>query len=155
MSPPSPALASGTTFGPVTPRRPQQTPHHNALGDLIHSRRIELGLTWQELAKRGGFSSHTILYALATKPEHKQVPRPVTLERVAKALDVPLDMVKAAAAEAAGYTRQEVKVNLDHADDVRIIVAGCGELPQEDIVRIRRIVQMHVEERRAAKRRSK
>lgn len=152
---PSSVTSSTATFGAVTPRHAQDTARRNALSDLIHSRRIELGMTWHELAKRGGFSSHTILYALATKAEHKQVPRPATLERVARALDLPLDVVKGAAAESAGYTMQEIKATLEDAGDLRIIAAAFGELTAEDKVKIRRMTEMFLEERRAAKRAKK
>lgn len=104
----------------------------NALARLIRRRKDELDLSWSELGRRGGFSSHTIVYSLATKAEHKTVPRADTLEKLAKAIDVPLDMVRAAAAEAAGFTVQDVTTTLGAATDVRIVAAILGELDQQD-----------------------
>jgi transcriptional regulator with XRE-family HTH domain len=109
----------------------------NALARLILRRKDELGLTWKELAAAGGWPSHTIIHSLAMKAEHKQPPRNVTLERLAKALDVPLDLVRAAAAEAAGLRLEEIKMPLDVAEDVRIVAAAMGELSASDRAKIR------------------
>jgi transcriptional regulator with XRE-family HTH domain len=111
----------------------------NALARLIHRRREELGLTWKELGARGGFPSHTVFHALATKAEHRQPPRAETLERLAKALDVSLDLVRAAAAEAAGYRLEDVKVNLEVAEDVRVVAAAMNELSAGDRAELRRM----------------
>jgi transcriptional regulator with XRE-family HTH domain len=111
----------------------------NALARLIHRRREELGLTWKELATRGGFPSHTIIYTLATKAEHKQPPRAETLDRLAKALDVSIDLVRAAAAEAAGYRLEDIKVDLAVAEDVRVVAAAMNELSESDRAKLRRL----------------
>lgn len=121
---------------PPSPRDPasnaRQPRPMNALARLIRRRKEELELSWPELAKRGGFKSHTIIFSLATKTEHRQVPRAETLARLAKAIDVPLDMVKAAAAEAAGFTVQDIPTTLGAATDVRIVAAILGDLDEGD-----------------------
>lgn len=111
-----------------------ERPHRplNPLARLIRRRKEDLELTWPELAKRGGFNSHTIIYTLATKQEHKTVPRAETLQKLAVAIDVPLDMVRAAAAEAAGFTVQDIPTSLGAATDVRIVAAVMGDLDEGD-----------------------
>ena len=70
------------------------------LQHLILRRKDELGDSWPSMAKRGGFPTHTTLYYCATR-EHTEPPRRLTLERIARAIDVPLPEVCAAAARSA------------------------------------------------------
>lgn len=121
----------------------------NAFARLVERRREELGLTWYDIATSGGFGSHTIVYALARKVEWKQPPRQDTLKRIAKALQLPLDVVKAAAAEACGYNLEEISVPLDAAEDVKVVVAAMTELSEEDREELRRRAVAFAEEVRA------
>lgn len=116
----------------------------NALAKLIQSRRAELDLTWEEMAKRGGFSGHSVLYTLATKKEHKSPPRPETIKRIAKACGVSVDVVRAAAVEAAGYTLEDIEVPLDAAADIRVVAMAMGQLDDADRKRIARFVESFV-----------
>lgn len=100
----------------------------NPLSKLILSRKAELDLTWEKIAERGEFSSHSIVHALARKTEHKAMPREITLRRLAKALDLPYENVKQAAIDACGFVVGEVQVGLKDADRIRIIAASFGEL---------------------------
>lgn len=77
--------------------------HQHALAWLIATRKQELDLTWDKIAERGGFSSHTIVYSLMHKERLQQTPRHETMEKLARALDVPEDVVKICAASAAGF----------------------------------------------------
>lgn len=120
----------------------------NELSRLILSRKDELGLTWDEIAARGGFTSHTIVYALATKKEHKQTPRLETLQRLAKALDVPLDVVKVAAIQAAGFEFGEVPTTLRAAEKLRILAAYFDELTDRDQEKLVRLARAFAEEAR-------
>lgn len=104
----------------------------NPLARLIHSRKEELGLSWYDIADRGGFSSHSIVYALAKKKEHRAPPRLETLQRLAKALDLPLDNVKHAAIEASGFEVKKIEVGLEDADRIRIVVAAMGDMDERD-----------------------
>lgn len=110
----------------------------NPFARLIERRRQELNLTWYDIARLGDFKSHTIVYALAKKVEWKQPPRQDTLKRISKALSLPLDVVKAAAAEACGYQLEEISVPLDAAEDVKIVVAAMTELSDADREELRR-----------------
>jgi cyanate lyase len=76
----------------------------NSLARLIQTRKAELDLTYPEIAARGGFSSHTVVFALATKKRHSQLPRPATMRGIARALDVPVGRVFDAAVQAVWET---------------------------------------------------
>jgi len=112
----------------------------NALAKLIRDRMSDLGMTYVDVAKAGGFPHHTTVAALVNKAEHKQTPRPETLRRLAKALQVPLDVVKVAAARAAGYEAVELTTTLSAADDTRVVVAYMGEMTDVDRRRITEMV---------------
>lgn len=140
-----------TRRAPTDASNPDPVTPMNPLARLILRRKDELEMTWQELADKGGFSSHTILYALAHKAEHRQVPRPETLKRLAKAIDVPLDIVKATAAEAAGYTVQDITVPLESAQRIRVVVQAMGKISQADqdkLVKLAEAFANEVEDKR-------
>lgn len=115
----------------------------NALQRLIRSRMAELDLTFRDIGTRGGLPWTTVS-ALANKTEHRQAPRRGTLEKLAKGLDLPLDVVRAAAAESAGFSLQEIPLgsqitSLAAAEDVRIVAAVMGELSASDRAKLRRL----------------
>lgn len=66
----------------------------NSLGELIHRRRLELGLTQEELADRVGDG---VRQAEISRLEHDRVslPRRARLEQIARALDIPLGVLLA------------------------------------------------------------
>lgn len=117
----------------------------NALSRLILRRREQLDLTWAEIAQRGGFSGHTTVYNLAHK-SFKAPPRQETLHQLAVALDLPLDVVKAAAAEAAGLRVEEINVPLSASEDARVVVASLSELDERDRAIIRGMVESFAKE---------
>ena len=59
------------------------------------------GWSYGDVARRGGLPVPP-LYTLATTPNLGRPPRPATLEALAKGLDVPVAVVRAAAAESTG-----------------------------------------------------
>lgn len=139
---PAPTLQSGSTLEAVTSSRHyKRGAGANALARLIKRRKDELELTWQEIADRGGFSSHTIVHALANKAEHKAPPRAETLARLAKALEVPENVVRAAAMEAAGLSVEETMVPLNALEDIRVISAGASEMSEHDRAIVRNLVE--------------
>lgn len=115
----------------------------NALQKLILNRMDELNMNYYDVARAGGFPHHTTVYALVHKKEHKQPPRSETLKRLAKALDVDLSLVRAAASEAAGYKLHDITTTLDASEDVRIVAAAMGELSPAD----RKLIRMLAVER--------
>lgn len=140
--------SDGTTVRTMIRRPAQKKPRKepvqtNALSRLIFRRKTELGLTWDDIAARGEFSSHTIVHALANKAEHKSPPRLSTLQRLSKALDVPLEQVKQAAAEAAGFQVTEFSEG-----DVRVVVSAMQEMSERDRQKIIRLAQEFAAEAR-------
>jgi hypothetical protein len=122
----------------------------NALSRLIYRRKAELDLSWYDIRDRGGFSSHTVAYALARKKQHRQPPRGETLARLARALELPVDVVNAAAGDAAGYQLGEVQTTLEAAEDVRVIVSVMNDLSPEARSLLRRIAQVFRDDTRTA-----
>lgn len=154
--------ASGEPQGRKHPtsRSPKYAPKgevpDNAFARLVMNRKEELELSWYDIAKAGGFRSHTIAYALARKTEWKQPPRPETLKRLAKALRLPLDVVKSAAAEACGYNLAEISVPLARAETAKIIVAGLSEMTDEEADQLRALfIQLEAEIQGKRKKRKK
>src|ERR1700723_4726538 len=76
-------------------------PALNPLQRLILQRLRERGWSYGEVAKRGGLPRST-LYTLATTRNLGRPPRPATIDALAKGLDVPVSVVRAAAAESTG-----------------------------------------------------
>lgn len=123
----------------------------NPLSKLILSRKAELDLTWQEIATRGEFSSHSIVHALASKPVHKSMPRDATMHRLAKALDLPFDNIKQAAMDACGLRVGELQVGLADADNIRVIIASLADMDERDKDKLRRLAEAFAAEARAAR----
>lgn len=144
------APAQRTNFRAMPPRRKTSDfVPMNALSRLIHRRKAELDLSWHEIAERGGFSSHTIVYMLAKKVEHRQTPRQDTLERLSRALDLPLDVINAAAAAAAGLTQRDTMASLEASQDARMIVDILNQLPERDRAKLRRLAMALLEDSQA------
>lgn len=143
------AQLSTVTLAPMSPR--QRAPrsdtslgrgeltHDNALTRLIRNRMQDLDYTFHDVARAGGFPSHSTVSQIMYR-EMKMSPRPETLRKLAKALQVPLDVVKVAAAQAAGIQHSEITTTLDAADDTRIVVAHMQELTDEQRREIARYV---------------
>lgn len=127
----------------------------NALQRLIRQRMSELDLTFREVGEKCGLPWTTIS-GLVRKKDYKQIPRRGTLEKLAKGLDLPIDVVYAAAVEAAGLSLQEIPLgskidSLSAAEDVRIVAAVMGELSAADRAKLRRLALAFSEELQAEK----
>src|SRR5260370_15664340 len=72
-------------------------PSQDALQRLIQQRMLELGLSYGELSRRSGLPRSTV-HHLATHRRSGRPPSPVTMERLAIGLDVPLNAGPVAAA---------------------------------------------------------
>lgn len=97
----------------------------NALQALIAAHVEATGESYAAIARRGGLSRQT-LSTLVSSQGLKQTPRPETLRRLAIGLGINLNVVRAAAATAAGFDT----INLDDHDAL-VIVAAMGELNAE------------------------
>ena len=114
------ADAAGDRQGP-TQDRPRiaaaaMEPGTNPLQRLILDRLRERGLSYGDVARRGGLPRSTV-YTLATTRNLARPPRPATLDGLAKGLDMPVSAVRAAAAESTG---------LHYYDDVPASPAQSG-----------------------------
>ena len=85
------------------PRQPAQdpAPDSNPLQRLIRQRLDERGWSYGDVAKRGGLPRSTV-YTLATNRNLARPPRPVTLNGLAWGLDLPVSVVRSAAAASTG-----------------------------------------------------
>jgi transcriptional regulator with XRE-family HTH domain len=73
----------------------------NALQQLMRERLDRQGWSYGEVARRGGIPRSTV-HHLATSERLVRMPQPATLEGLSRGLDLPLDTVRRAAAEACG-----------------------------------------------------
>jgi transcriptional regulator with XRE-family HTH domain len=123
--------------------RPADRPHAtaaapghelNPLQQLIHQRMRERDWSYGEVARRGGLPRSTV-YTLANTRNLARPPRPVTLDGLAKGLDVPVSAVRAAAAESTGlHYYDEIPAGRDHPGDPErgLLIASIDELTPED-----------------------
>lgn len=118
----------------------------NALARLIHRRKSELDLSWHEIGRRGGFPTHSVVYQLATKKTHRQPPRGDTLKRLALALELPEELLRAAAYEAAQGTLGQPTASLEVAEHARVIIGALERMEERDRLKLRRIALAFVGE---------
>jgi len=106
----------------------------NPLQRLIQQRLRERKLSYGEVSRRGGLPRSTV-YTLATTRNLVRPPRPATIDALAKGLDVPVAMVRAAAAESTGlhyYDEAPVGENGAGDQERKLLVASIDELSPED-----------------------
>jgi transcriptional regulator with XRE-family HTH domain len=109
-------------------------PAINPLQRLIRQRLRERGLSYGEVARRGGLPRSTV-YTLAMTRNLSRPPRPATIDGLAKGLDVPVSAVRAAAAESTGLHYYDgIQLTEDHPDDQEraLLIASIDELTPED-----------------------
>src|SRR5690242_99497 len=106
----------------------------NPLQRLILDQMRERGLSYGDVARRGGLPRSTV-YTLATTRNLARPPRPATLDGLAKGLDLPVSAVRAAAAESTGlHYYDEAPAERGHAGDPEreLLIASIDELTPED-----------------------
>ena len=109
-------------------------PALNPLQRLIQQRMRERGWSYGEVARRGGLPRSTV-YTLAQTRNLTRPPRPVTIDALARGLDVPVSAVRAAAAESTGlhYYDETPAGRHDPGDREReLLIASIDELTPED-----------------------
>jgi transcriptional regulator with XRE-family HTH domain len=126
---------------PPTEARPHMAtaamkPDTNPLQRLILDQMRERGLSYGDVARRGGLPRSTV-YTLATTRNLARPPRPATLDGLARGLDVPVSAVRAAAAESTG---------LHYYDDIPAAPEQPGD-PERELL-IASIDELTPEERR-------
>jgi len=98
------------------------------LQQLIRDRMRELNMTYSEVARRGGLPRSTV-HHLATQPRSGRLPTPRTLEKLAVGLDLPLHVVRAGAASAAGLVLDSQTLD---DPEIEILVASLARLNAAD-----------------------
>jgi hypothetical protein len=98
------------------------------LQQLIHDRMRELNRSYGEVARRGGLPRSTV-HHLATHPRSGRLPTPRTLEHLAAGLDLPLQVVRAAVASAAGLVLDSHTVD---DPEIEILVSSITRLDPAD-----------------------
>jgi len=100
----------------------------DALQRLIHARMAELRRSYSDVARLGGLPRSTV-HHLATHARSVRLPNPTTLERLAAGLDLPLEAVRAAAAQAAGLVFDHQPVE---DPETEVLVASLARLSPAD-----------------------
>jgi hypothetical protein len=100
----------------------------DALQRLIHDRMRELHYSYGDVARLGKLPRSTV-HHLATHGRSGRLPNPATLERLAAGLDLPLSVVRAAAASAAGLTLDS---QVSDDPEIDVLVASLGRLSSAD-----------------------
>jgi transcriptional regulator with XRE-family HTH domain len=106
----------------------------NPLQRLIRERLRVRGWSYGEVARRGGLPRSTV-YHLASTPNLARPPRPATVNALAKGLDMPVAVVRAAAAESTalhyyGEAPAEPEPVGDH--ERQILIDRIDDLSPED-----------------------
>ena len=106
----------------------------NPLQRLIRQRLSERGWSYGEVARRGSLPRSTV-YTLATTRNLTRPPRPDTIDALAKGLDVPVAVVRAAAAASTGlhyYDQGPAERERPGDPDRELLIASIDELTPED-----------------------
>jgi transcriptional regulator with XRE-family HTH domain len=106
----------------------------NALQQLMRSRLDQQGWSYGEAARRGGIPRSTV-HHLATTERLVRMPQPATLEGLARALDLPLDTIRRAAAEACGihlYAGEPAGAAVSPDPEVDVLIASLQKLSVDD-----------------------
>src|ERR1700759_239976 len=106
----------------------------NPLQRLIQQRLQERKLSYGDVARRGGLPRSTV-YTLATTRNLVRPPRPATIDALAKGLDVPVSMVRAAAAQSTGlhyYDAPAAEPRQPGSQERGLLMASIDELSAED-----------------------
>jgi transcriptional regulator with XRE-family HTH domain len=111
----------------------------NPLQRLIQGRLSERGLSYGDVARRGGLPRSTV-YTLATTRNLVRPPRPATIDALAKGLDLPVSAVRAAAAESTGLHYYDESAGGSGSgasgaggdQDRDLLIASIDELSAED-----------------------
>ena len=106
----------------------------NPLQRLIQQRLRDRGWSYGEVARRGGLPRSTV-YTLATTRNLVRPPRPATIDALARGLDVPVSVVRTAAAESTGlhYYDEAPAGQRDQDDQEReLLIASIDELSPDD-----------------------
>ena len=100
----------------------------DALQRLIIDRMRELGRSYGDVARLGKLPRSTV-HHLATHPRTGRLPNPATLEHLAAGLELPLSVVRSAAATAAGFVLDS---QVSDNPEIEVLVASLARLSAAD-----------------------
>ncbi len=106
----------------------------NPLQRLIRERLRDRGWSYGVVARRGGLPRSTV-YTLATTRNLARPPRPATIDALARGLDVPVSVVRTAAAQSTGlhYYDESPAGQRDPDDREReLLIASIDELSPDE-----------------------
>ena len=109
-------------------------PGTNPLQRLILDRLRERGLSYGDVARRGGLPRSTV-YTLAMTRNLARPPRPATLDGLAQGLDLPVAAIRAAAAESTGlhyYDAVPASPAAPGDPERELLIASIDELTPEE-----------------------
>ena len=118
----------------------------NPLQALIQARKDELGLSFSQLATKAGLPRSTVYYLSAT-PVLQRSPSATTLERLAVALELPVQTVRSAAAEALGLNVYVHENDASRAD-LAVLMASVEQLDAQDREHVAALVRSLLRRRR-------
>ncbi len=113
---------------------PDPAPDGNPLQRLIRQRLDERSWSYGDVAKRGGLPRSTV-YTLATTRNRARPPRPVTLNGLAWGLDLPVSVVRSAAAASTGlhyYDDEPAGPGPESDPERELLIASIDELTDDD-----------------------
>lgn len=120
---------------------PRKAPRPKTLGELIKDTAAEKGWSIRELARRADLPPATVQKIVTEKGI---VSRVETLQKIARALGLPVSALLEAAASDAGYTRTPVANG-----QVDVIVASLHELPPHRLNEVQALVEAMLATERA------
>ncbi|MFB7290879.1 helix-turn-helix domain-containing protein [Actinacidiphila glaucinigra] len=104
----------------------------NALQELIKRRLEQRGWSYGEVARRGGVPRSTV-HHLATTARVARMPQQSTLEGLSRGLELPLEAVRRAAAEACGiHLYVEDGTGTAPDPEVATLIASVQQLSEAD-----------------------
>jgi transcriptional regulator with XRE-family HTH domain len=107
----------------------------NPLQRLIQGRLSERGWSYGDVARRSGLPRSTV-YTLATTRNLVRPPRPATIDGLARGLEVPVSVFRAAAAESTGMHYYDEPADgprgVPGDQERELLIASIDELSPED-----------------------
>ncbi|WP_042364008.1 helix-turn-helix domain-containing protein [Streptacidiphilus neutrinimicus] len=115
----------------------------DALQALMRERLDRQGWSYGDVARRGEIPRSTV-HHLATSDRLVRMPQPATLEGLARGLELPLDTIRRAAAEACGIHLYEAAPD----PEVDVLIASVQQLSPENRRHVAALVESLLERSR-------
>ncbi|MEY9873079.1 transcriptional regulator with XRE-family HTH domain [Streptacidiphilus sp. MAP12-33] len=115
----------------------------NALQALMRERLDRQGWSYGDVARRGEIPRSTV-HHLATTERLVRMPQPATLEGLSRGLELPLDTIRRAAAEACGIHLYEAAPD----PEVDVLIASVQQLSPENRRHVAALVESLLERSR-------